>query len=51
MEAQGAQPPPQFSQIFRQSVPLQLKKLPVFLYEGAPEYTCLILLNASYIPV
>ena len=37
-EARGARAPPHFSYIFVQSAPLQLKKLPVFVYEGAPEY-------------
>ena len=32
--------PPHFSQIIRQSAPLQPKELPVFVYEGDPEYMC-----------
>ena len=31
---------PHFSQSIRQSAPLQLKKMPVFVYEGTPEYMC-----------
>ena len=31
---------PNFSQIIRQSAPLQLEELPVFVYDGAPEYMC-----------
>ena len=31
---------PPVSQIITHSAPLQLKKLPVFVYEGAPEYVC-----------
>ena len=48
--AQGACAP-NFSQIISQSAPLQLKNLPVFVYEGAPEYMCPHLLNASHAPV
>ena len=29
---------PHFSQIIRQSAPLQLKKMPIFVHKGAPEY-------------
>ena len=49
---QGAQEAcaPHFSQSIRQSAPLQLKTLPVFVYEGASD-TCAppYFLNASYV--
>ena len=42
--------PRTFSQIISQSAPLQLKKLPGFVYEGAPECMYPHFLNVSYVP-
>ena len=42
---------PHFSQIIRQSAPLQLKKMPIFVHKGAPEYMCSPLLECFLRPL
>ena len=41
---------PHSLKIIKQSAPLQLKMLPVFVYEGAPKYMYPHILNASCVP-